>query len=150
MENLDSFWPYMIHLLASFLYFFLSFTEKLDGLPEAGLRRFMRMTRNPLKNHSNKEFEKKLYDFHMKVCGWYSIHYIYFTFSNAHPNYCALFWIKKVQKTNKQKISVFWVRCLKSNWRNNIRLILFFCIIYYSISISKGSKPLVLDIFRQF
>ena len=70
MENLDSFWPYMIHLLASFLYFFLSFTEKLDGLPEAGLRRFMRMTRNPLKNHSNKEFEKKLYDFHMKVCGW--------------------------------------------------------------------------------
>ena len=114
MENLDSFWPYMIHLLASFLYFFLSFTEKLDGLPEAGLRRFMRMTRNPLKNHSNKEFEKKLYDFHMKVCGWYSIHYIYFTFSNAHPNYCALFWIKKVQK-KKQKISVFWVRCLKSN-----------------------------------
>ena len=90
MENLDSFWPYMIHLLASFLYFFLSFTEKLDGLPEAGLRRFMRMTRNPLKNHSNKEFEKKLYDFHMKVCGWCNILHIFYIFERPPQLLCFI------------------------------------------------------------
>ena len=98
MENLDSFWPYMIHLLASFLYFSLSFTEKLDGLPEAGLRRFMRMTRNPLKNHSNKEFEKKLYDFHMKVCGWYSIH-IFYIFERPPQLWCFILDQKSAKQT---------------------------------------------------
>ena len=101
MENLDSFWPYMIHLLASFLYFSLSlfyYKAKLDRLPEARLRRFMRMTRNPLKNHSNKEFEKKLYDFHMKVCGWYSIH-IFYIFERPPQLWCFILDQKSAKQT---------------------------------------------------
>ena len=76
---------------------------------------------------SQKSFKQRVW----KEIVWLSheslwlVVYIYFTFSNARPNYGVLFWIKKVQN-------------------------IFFCIVYYISSISKGSKSLVLDIFRQF
>ena len=70
------------------LFILLLTLQKLDGLPEAGLRRFMRMTRNPLKNHSNREcLKRNCVTFTKKfVVGTYILR-----FGTPPPKYSALF-----------------------------------------------------------
>ena len=142
MENLDSFWPYMIHLLA-FLYFYCSlYKARWIARSRITVHENVFLTKNPLKNHSNREFEKKLCDFHKKVCGWY----IYFTFSNAAaPNAVLYFGSKKCSKFFNFQVLLDILKIIEKiniTWKSKYTITKnSFCMIFFRFqTILKGPK----------